>query len=543
AFFGQIRGLARRVALAYIEQRKEQEYPLLKEKAAAQAVQLASPESPAAPADFVLEIGTEELPAADVDTGIVYLAEAFESKVLKANSLGYDNVRVLGTPRRLVVYVEGLQPRGQAVSAEVKGPPESAAYDKEGKPTQALLGWARKNGLSLEPEALRRERLVQERDGGRYVVAQKTTEGATVTALFARALPEFIRGMKFEKTMRWNESGVAFSRPIRWLLCLYGSAVIPFEYAGVRSGNVTRGLRPYGSPEIEVGRAQDYVATMRDAGILLYLQDREAAIQQQLRDITKEMLVDVWLDPKLMAEVVNLVEKPTAFLGNFDPEFLKLPIPVLSATMEKHQRYFAVTPLGENSLLPYFIAIRNGDAEHIDLVRQGNEHVLGARFADANFFVREDLKQPLEAYRPALAGLIFHKQLGSMLDKSDRMLKLAEPIGKVLGLAADQRKQALRATYLAKADLVTKMVTEMTSLQGLIGEEYARRCGEEDGVAAAIGQQYQTVPKRKVGLVVALADRLDSLAGLFAAGLAPTGAKDPFGLRRAAIGVVQPLIE
>jgi glycyl-tRNA synthetase len=227
--------------------------------------------------------------------------------------------------------------------------------------------------------------------------------------------------------------------------------------------------------------------------------------------------------------------------------------------MKKHQRYFAVVlppgpppdwngesiggRRGEGTLLPNFIAIRNGDEEHIDLVRQGNEHVLGARFADANFFVREDLKQPLEAFRPELAGLIFHKKLGSMLDKSDRMFKLADKISRMLRLTDEQRKHALRAAYLAKADLVTKMVTEMTSLQGIIGMEYARRRGEELLVAEAIGAQYMTVPPSRIGLVVALADRLDSLAGLFAAGLAPSGAKDPFGLRRAAIGVVQPLIE
>ncbi len=551
AFFGQMRDLARRVALAYVEQRKEMEYPLLVERPAAEAVQRPLPQSPAEPADFVLEIGTEELPAADVDAGIVYLSEAFERDVLKAYSLRYDSVRVFGTPRRLVVYVEGLQPRGESVSGEIKGPPESAAFDKQGKPTQALMGWARKNGLAVTPESLTREHLVQERDGRRYVVAQKTTEGATVTTLFPRVLPEFLRGFKFEKTMRWNESGVAFSRPIRWLLCLYGSSVLPFEYAGVTSGNITRGLRPYGSPEIKIAEAGRYMIALQEAGILLYLEDREAAITEQAKKLARQAGGEVTLDPSLLAEVINLVEKPTALLGDFNPEFLTLPSPVLISTMKKHQRYFPVEQRPSNlkseastvRLLPHFVAVRNGDAEHLDLVQQGNEHVLEARFADANFFVREDLKQPLEAFRPALAGLIFHKQLGSMLDKSDRMLKLAEPVAKMLRLTDDQRKKALRATFLAKADLVTKMVTEMTSLQGIIGREYALRCGENELVAEAVGEQYMTVPASRIGLVVALADRLDSLVGLFAAGLAPSGAKDPFGLRRAAIGVVQPLIE
>jgi glycyl-tRNA synthetase len=246
---------------------------------------------------------------------------------------------------------------------------------------------------------------------------------------------------------------------------------------------------------------------------------------------------------------------PTAVMGGFDPEFLQLPKDVLISVMKKHQRYFPVQSSKlkvESSsnlqpstfnLLPNFIAIRNGDALHIDTVREGNEHVLGARFADADFFVREDLKLKLEDFRPKLVGLTFHTKLGSMLDKSERMLRLAEVIAPLLGLDERSTSDLRRSTFLAKADLATQMVTEMTSLQGIIGREYALRSGEKPEVAEAIGEQYQPVPKSKIGLAVALADRLDSLVGLFAAGLAPTGAKDPFGLRRAAIGIVQPLIE
>ncbi|HTP01695.1 MAG TPA: glycine--tRNA ligase subunit beta [Anaerolineales bacterium] len=552
AFFGQMRDLARRVALTYLQQRKELGYPLLKEHKKSEAAAQPLPESPASAAAFVLEIGTEELPASDVDTGIAYLSDSFESAVLKANALKYSSVRFFGTPRRLVVYVEGLEPRGEASEAEVKGPPESAAFDKQGKPTQALMGWAKKNGLPLDPNSLSRERLVQERDGGRYVVAQKRTDGATVTSLLARLLPEFIRGLKFEKTMRWNESGAAFSRPIRWLVCMFADKVIPFEYAGVVSSNVTRGLRPYGSPEIQIKSAEHYLESVREAGILLDLQARRDAIAQEVRAGAAKIGGQAILEEALLAEVTNLVEKPTAVLGNFNTEFLSLPRDVLISTMKKHQRYFPVVALtptppkkggGDSKLLPNFIAIRNGDEQHLDLVQQGNEHVLGARFADADFFVREDLKRPLEAYRPELAGLMFHAKLGTMLDKSDRMLALVEFIANMLELTTEQRASAQRATYLAKADLVTKMVTEMTSLQGIIGREYALRCGEAPAVAQAIGEQYLPVPSSEAGTALALADRLVSLAGLFAAGLAPTGTKDPFGLRRSAIGVVQPLIE
>jgi glycyl-tRNA synthetase len=240
-------------------------------------------------------------------------------------------------------------------------------------------------------------------------------------------------------------------------------------------------------------------------------------------------------------EVVNLIEMPTAVMGAFNEEFLSLPRDVLISVMKKHQRYFPVQKNGK--LLAHFIAIRNGDDIHIDIVREGNEHVLGARFADANFFVREDVKLKLEEYRPQLSRLTFHTKLGSMLDKSERIEKLVNELIPMLKLEKDEAVFARRAAHLAKADLVTQMVTEMTSLQGIIGGEYALRSGEQKDIAAAIGEQYQAVPKTKPGLAVALADRLDSLVGLFAAGLASTGTKDPFGLRRAAIGVVQPLIE
>ena len=256
----------------------------------------------------------------------------------------------------------------------------------------------------------------------------------------------------------------------------------------------------------------------------------------------------------MLAEVTNLVEKPTAVLGSFSAEYLTLPRDVLISVMKKHQRYFPVegskakgkgqpSNSQPSTLMPYFIAVRNGDSEHLDMVRQGNEHVLNARFADADFFVREDIKRPLEDYRPQLSTLIFQTRLGSMLDKSERMVKLVEELIPLLALEEELATFARRATTLAKADLTTQMVTEMTSLQGTIGREYALRSGEPPAVAEAIGEQYQPVPQTRVGLAVALADRLNSLVGLFAAGLAPSGTKDPFALRRAAIGVVQPLIE
>ena len=381
-------------------------------------------------------------------------------------------------------------------------------------------------------------------------------KGRPTPEVLVDALPKLVESIKFEKSMRWNDSGIAFSRPIRWYVALLGDMVIPFEYAGVTSGNISRGLRPYGSPDITIPSADKYFDVIREAGILLDKEERKASIVAQVNEAAHLVGGQAIIEEGLLNEVVNLIEMPTAVMGGFNEEFLALPRDVLISVMKKHQRYFPVqrvgatlqsqsdtrSDLGRSPLLAKFIAIRNGDDIHIDTVRQGNEHVLGARFADANFFVREDIKLKLEEYRPKLSSLTFHTKLGSMLDKSERIVKLVNELIPSLGLEADQAIFTRRAAHLMKADLVTQMVTEMTSLQGIIGGEYALRSGEQKEVAAAISEQYQSVPQTKAGLTIALADRLDSLVGMFGAGLAPTGAKDPFGLRRAAIGVVMPLM-
>jgi glycyl-tRNA synthetase len=293
---------------------------------------------------------------------------------------------------------------------------------------------------------------------------------------------------------------------------------------------------------LEISSADGYFEVLQTAGVTLDSAERARLIVAMVNKAAVSVNGAAIIDPGLLAEVTNLVEMPTAILGGFNPEFLALPRDVLISTMKKHQRYFPVQS-ADGNLLPHFIAIRNGDEQYLDIVAHGNEHVLGARFADANFFVREDIKQPLEYYRDGLKTLIFQTKLGSMLDKSERMLKLAAELAPILALTVSEAQHAQRATFLAKADLTTQMVTEMTSLQGIIGREYALRSGEHADVAVALGEQYQSVPRTKIGLALALADRLDSLVGLFAAGSVPSGAKDPFGLRRAAIGIVQPLIE
>ncbi len=541
AFFKRMRALARGVAEAYLSQREELQFPLARASQPSAPVQSPLPASVTEASDFVLEIGVEELPAHDTYTGIESLGKLFRSEVLDAHRLAHGDVQVFGTPRRLVLFVSDLAPREQDSQAEVKGPPESASFDAQGKPTQALLGWKRKHQIELPDEGLTRENLVREMDGGRYVTWRKGTPGAATATLLSTAIPEILARIKFEKSMRWNESGVAFSRPIRWIVALFGETVVPFEYAGVSSSNVTRGLRPNDSPKIEIHAASQYLDEIQRAGIVLDPQSRRSSIEEQVKRAAAFVNGEALLEGDLLDEVTNLVEKPTALLGNFNPEFLELPRDVLISVMKKHQRYFPIERDGK--LLPNFVAVRNGDDQHLDLVQQGNEHVLGARFADADFFVRDDLKHPLEAYVPRLEGLTFHTKLGSMLDKTQRIEKLVKDLIPMLGLGPDEAEAALRAAHLCKADLVTRMVTEMTSLQGSIGREYAIRSGESPAVAEAIGEQYHPLPESRAGLAVALADRLDSLVGLFGLGLSPSSAKDPFGLRRAALGVVQPLLE
>jgi glycyl-tRNA synthetase len=548
ASFGKMRDLARKVALAYLEQRKELEYPLLKEtklEPRTSNTRISNVEL-SVPSTFVLEIGVEELPAADVDSALSQLREKVPAWLADLR-LEHGSVTAHATPRRLAVLIENLAASQPDREELVKGPPADRAFDAAGVATPAAMGFAKKNGVNVA------DLQVREIDGGKYVTAVVASKGRPTPEVLAEALPKWVAGISFVKTMRWNASGVAFSRPIRWLVALFGSTVIPFSYAGVQSGNTSRGLRPYDSPEIAIASADSYFDAIRQAGIVLDIEERKAAIVEMVKKAAASVGGEAIIEEGLLGEVANLIEKPTAVLGGFNPDFLGLPKDVLIGTMKKHQRYFPVMPLSSSpvnrltgkpeNLLPFFIAIRNGDAEHLEIVKEGNEHVLGARFADANFFVCEDVKFPLEHYRDGLKTLTFQTKLGSMYDKSERMLKLADEISAMLSLDKVQQSHVQRATFLAKADLTTQMVTEMTSLQGIIGREYALRGGEKAEVAAAIGEQYQPVPQTKAGVVVALSDRIDSLVGLFAAGLAPTGAKDPFGLRRAAIGTVQPLIE
>ncbi len=547
ALFSRMRDLARRVAEAYYAKREEAGFPWLgsaHSQAAEPARPVAQDTFPQEPAPLLVEIGTEELPAAEVDNALQQLRQAFPA-LLDDLRLEHGAVHVWGTPRRLVLYAETVAPSQSDLEQVVKGPPANRAFDAEGNPTRAAQGFARGKGVSVE------DLEVRDMDGGRYVVAVVHQVGRPAHEVLAEALPGLIAGMRFGKSMRWNETDVAFSRPIRWLLALLGDAVIPFEYAGYRSGRVTRGLRfPLGGlpTEIQVRTPQEYLEALHAQGIVLDPEERRSLIRSQAAQLAAEAGGQIPDDEALVAEVANLVEAPVPLRGSFEEAYLDLPREVLISVMRKHQRYFPVLSPQGDALMPYFITICNGQKDTLDVIRRGNADVIRARFADAAFFIREDSKHKLEDFLPRLRTLTFQADLGSMLDKTERIRALVDALAPSLGLDEEEHATAQRAAELCKADLATSMVVEMTSLQGVMGRYYALHSGETPEVAQAIFEHYlprfsgDAMPQSKAGLLVGLADRIDSLAGLFAVNMAPTGNKDPFGLRRAALGLVGALL-
>jgi glycyl-tRNA synthetase len=543
AFFGRMRELSRRIAEAYLEQRQRLEYPWLKETGAKEVKLAAAPgRQTASPAPFLFEIGTEELPANDLDALLSQVQERFPT-LLKELNLEFGTVETYGTPRRLVVIVSDLAPRQPDRQQVVKGPPADRAFDSLGQPTKAAEGFARSRSVSVH------DLEVREMDGGRYVAAVVQQVGLPTSQALAEALPGFLGSLKVDKAIRWNAHNVYFSRPIRWLLAIYDGQIVPFTFAGLAAGSTTRGLRLVEPAEFSVSTVEGYLQFLQNQGIILDRSARRTAILQQVKGLAAQAGGTIPDDPALLDEVTNLVEAPVALRGTFDPDHLKLPREVLISVMKKHQRYFPLTKDGQ--LLPYFITVANRSSQEkssLELIQEGNEHVIRARFADAAFFVREDRKKALEAYLPRLGTLTFQTKLGSMLDKTHRIYHLVQDLAPALGLSGQETQVALRAATLCKADLATHMVVEMTSLQGVVGAYYARWDGESEAVAQAIMDHYlprfagDAVPQSKAGLAVGIADRLDTLAGLFAAGLAPSGARDPFAQRRAALGLVQALI-
>ena len=549
ALFSRMRDLSRRVAQAYLVQREELGFPWLQKSAKttepSQEAQLsldgAIADISSEPQSLLLEIGTEELPAQDLNDALLQL-EQNAPAMLDALHLEYDSIKIMGTPRRLVVFVNKLAANQRDTQEIVKGPPANIAFDADEKPTKAAEGFARGKGLKIE------DLQVSEIDGGKYITAQIFEKGKPALAVLPNALQNLIAGIRFTKSMRWNDSNVSFSRPIRWILALSGENSIPLHYADITSGNTTHGLRFHDQDAYEIRDAATYFEFMKSQGIILDKEERKKEIATQVHQLCRTIHADENLDEKLLDEVCNLVEAPTALLGNFSKSHLELPQEVLIDVMKKHQRYFPMLS-SDGSMLPNFVTVRNGDDQNLSLVARGNEEVIEARFKDAAFFMNEDSQHDLAWFRSKLDTLTFHLSLGSMLEKNERIEKICSELSPLFNLEKDEVEFTQRAAHLCKADLVTNMVVEMTSLQGTIGKYYAASSGEPAQVAQAIEEQYfprsagDSAPQSKPGLILGLADRLDSLTGLFAANMAPSGTKDPFGLRRAAISMIQNLIE
>ena len=490
--------------------------------------------------DLLFEIGTEEIPAHVMPHLLEDLAQLAET-MLKEHRLSYEKVRTLGTPRRAALIVTGLAERQEDVNTETRGPSVAIAFDADGNPTKAGAGFAR--GQGVDPSAL------IQRDG--YVYASVHESGAATAELLTSLLPDLVRAIPLPNSMRWGDLDFRFIRPIRWFVALYGTEIVPFTLAGVTSGNHSRGHRTLAPADFVITSAADYEAACEKAYIIVDPERRRAMICEQITETAKACGGTAEITPDLLEEVLYLVEYPTALSGSFEEKYLALPAEAVITPMRDHQRYFPVKA-ADGSLLPAFITVRNGGKAHLDVVAHGNERVLRARLADAQFFFDEDRKKSLAEHREKLKTVVFQRGLGSMYEKTERLMALTTAIVEEMA-AGDTDDTALadarRAAELSKADLVTGMVTEFTELQGIMGREYALLDGEDPAVARAIDEQYMPrfagdeLPQTPLGVALSAADKIDNIVGTFSQGRIPTGSQDPFGLRRQALGLVLMLIE
>ena len=490
--------------------------------------------------DLLFEIGTEEIPAHVMPHLLEDLAQLAET-MLKEHRLSYEKVRTLGTPRRAALIVTGLAERQEDVNTETRGPSVAIAFDADGNPTKAGAGFAR--GQGVDPSAL------IQRDG--YVYASVHESGAATAELLTSLLPDLVRAIPLPNSMRWGDLDFRFIRPIRWFVALYGTEIVPFTLAGVTSGNHSRGHRTLAPADFVITSAADYEAACEKAYIIVDPERRRAMICEQITETAKACGGTAEITPDLLEEVLYLVEYPTALSGSFEEKYLALPAEAVITPMRDHQRYFPVKA-ADGSLLPAFITVRNGGKAHLDVVAHGNERVLRARLADAQFFFDEDRRKSLAEHREKLKTVVFQRGLGSMYEKTERLMALTTAIVEEMaeGDADDAAlADARRAAELSKADLVTGMVTEFTELQGIMGREYALLDGESPAVARAIDEQYMPrfagdeLPQTPLGVALSVADKIDNIVGTFSQGRIPTGSQDPFGLRRQALGLVLMLIE
>ncbi|MBE9016545.1 glycine--tRNA ligase subunit beta [Chroococcidiopsidales cyanobacterium LEGE 13417] len=493
--------------------------------------------------NFLLEVGTEELPASFVDSAIAQWRSRIPQS-LSDNNLTAEAIEVYGTPRRLAVLIKGLPSQQPDRDEEIKGPPAQAAF-KDGKPTKAAEGFAKKQGVELNALEIRPT------DKGEFVFVRVSYPGRPVAEILSQLVPEWIFGLEGKRFMRWGDGDLKFSRPIVWLVALLDTEVLPIQIENsseiIKSDRISWGHRVLHPESISIPQATDYVSCLRSAFVDVEVEQRKAKIEAQVNAIAQQLNGSVTIYPELLAEVTNLVEWSTAVVGKFDSEFLNLPPEVITTVMVSHQRYFPIFQVGAHdceSLLPNFITISNGDPAKSDIIAAGNERVIRARLADGQFFYKTDLAKPLESYLLQLEKVTFQEDLGSVGDKVGRIISIAQQINEQLQVSQQERHQIERAASLCKADLVTQMVFEFPELQGVMGQKYAIESGESETVATAIFEHYlprnagDRLPETLAGQVVGIADRLDTIVSIFGLGMLPTGSSDPFALRRAANAIV-----
>ena len=489
--------------------------------------------------DFLVELGTEELPP----KALRKLMDAFADGIaqgLKAAELDFADIKAYAAPRRLAVAVSGLAEKQQDKQIEKLGPAVKAAYDKDGNPSKAAEGFARSNGVTFAQLSK------VDTDKGERLAFVSEQKGADTTTLLGGIVEKSLAQLPIPKRMRWGARREEFVRPVHWLLMLFGNDVVDAEVLGLKAGNTSRGHRFHCDQELEIHSAHDYVQHLRDPGyVIADFDERREAIREQVTAEAHNVNGEAVIDDDLLDEVTALVEWPVALTGRFEERFLEVPAEALISSMKEHQKYFHVVD-GDGQLLPFFITVANIESQDAAQVIHGNERVIRPRLSDAAFFFETDKKTSLEARREKLKTVIFQQKLGTVHDKTERLAALAP---KIAALTGANTEWAERAAKLCKSDLVTEMVFEFADMQGIAGYYYAENDKEPLEVAKAMYEQYMPkfagdeLPKSNTGTVIALADRLDTLVGIFGIGQPPSGSRDPFALRRASLGVIRLLVE
>ncbi|GGB29116.1 glycine--tRNA ligase subunit beta [Virgibacillus dakarensis] len=485
--------------------------------------------------DALFEIGLEELPARFIDDAANQLT-AKTKKWLEELRISYDSISSYSTPRRLAILIHGMAEEQTAVEEEVKGPAVKIARNADGEWTKAAIGFTKGQGKTTD------DIYTKDIKGTSYIFVKKYIEGNPTIKLLP-AFRDIVLSLQFPKNMHWGTETLRFARPIRWLVALYGSEVVPFTIAHVQSDNETYGHRFLGG-RITLTHPAEYIVKLAENFVIADPAKREKLITDGIKKMENEKGLQIPIDPDLLEEVRNLVEYPTVFIGEFADSFLDLPPEVLITSMKEHQRYFPVKS-PEGNLLPYFIGVRNGDIYQLETVAKGNEKVLKARLADAQFFYEEDQKHPIDFYLQKLNKVVFQDKLGTIHDKVERVIQITKEIAETLKLDDTSKQKAVRAAEISKFDLMTNMVNEFTELQGIMGEKYAINFGEDETVAKAIAEHYlprhatDQLPETIEGAIVSVADKLDTIVGCISVGLVPTGSQDPYGLRRQAVGMLK----